>query len=344
MTTGARQNYTSQLKKDPDPFQLEAYDYHLPSDRIAQYPVTPRHNSKLLVLDRTSGNISDNKFLKLPEFLKEGDLIVLNDTRVIPARLQSDRGEVLLIHETESNCWDALVFPGKKFHPGDQVEFEDGTEAEVLSLSTVGRILRFRKNINELIQKHGLMPLPPYIQRTTEAKDRKRYQTIYARVAGSIAAPTAGLHFTQKVFSELRNHGIETTKLTLHVGPGTFRPVKNEDIRKHTIHPEMYSCTQKNWEKIQNAKRIIAVGTTTTRALETIAATHELHGSTGLFIYPGFQFQIVRGLITNFHLPKSSLLMLVSAFASYRRVQKAYEHAIDNGYRFYSYGDAMLIL
>jgi S-adenosylmethionine:tRNA ribosyltransferase-isomerase len=344
MKASARQNYTSVLKKDPDLFRLETYDYDLPADRIAQYPVTPRHDSRLLILDRISGSISDNKFSQLPKFLKEGDLIVLNNTRVIPARLQSDRGEVLLIHETEANCWDALVYPGKKFRPGDQVQFEDGTKAEVLSLSTVGRILRFCKNIDALIQKHGLMPLPPYIERTAEAKDRNRYQTIYARVSGSIAAPTAGLHFTQKVLSEFHNHGIGTVSLTLHVGPGTFRPVKSDDIREHTIHPEMYSCTKRSWKKIHNAKRVIAVGTTTTRALETIASTNELHGSTGLFIYPGFEFQIVNGLITNFHLPKSSLLMLVSAFAGFRNVQKAYAHAIDEAYRFYSYGDAMLIL
>jgi S-adenosylmethionine:tRNA ribosyltransferase-isomerase len=337
-------HYMSPLKKNADLFQLESYDYDLPADRIAQYPVTPRDTSRLLVLNRDSQNLTDSKFYGLAKFLQKGDVIVLNNTRVIPARLQSDRGEVLLIHETDSNCWDALVYPGKKFRPGDRIQFEDGTTAEVLSLSTVGRILRFQGKIDNLLQKHGAMPLPPYIERNDDAEDRKRYQTIYARVSGSIAAPTAGLHFTQKVLKDLRNSGVEAVKLTLHVGPGTFRPIKNDDIRKHSIHPEFYSCSKQAWNKIQNAKRVIAVGTTTTRALETIAETHELHGATGLFIYPGFNFKITRGLITNFHLPKSSLLMLVSAFGGYTAIQKSYEHAIREGYRFYSYGDAMLIL
>jgi S-adenosylmethionine:tRNA ribosyltransferase-isomerase len=342
MNTSAGRSYTSQLTNDL--FQLQSYDYDLAEDRIAQFPVQPRHNSRLLVLNRTSQKISDSTFLDLPKFLQEGDVLVLNNTRVIPARLQSDLGEVLLIRETEANCWDTIVYPGKKFRPGNFVKFKDGTTAEVLSLSTIGRILRFQGSIENLINNHGSMPLPPYINRAANQQDRKRYQTIYARVPGSVAAPTAGLHFTQKVLGELRKNQIEIAKLTLHVGPGTFRPVKSEDIRQHSLHSEFYWCSKQTWNKIQNANRVIAVGTTTTRALETIGSTNELHGSTGLFIYPGFKFQIVSGLITNFHLPKSSLLMLVCALAGYDATRNAYEHAKQNDYRFYSYGDAMLIL
>jgi S-adenosylmethionine:tRNA ribosyltransferase-isomerase len=342
MNTSAGRSYTSQLNNDL--FQLQSYDYHLPENRIAQFPIQPRHNSRLLVLNRLSQKISDSKFLDLPKYLQKGDLLVLNNTRVIPARLQSNLGEVLLIRETERNCWEAIVYPGKKFRPGNFVKFQDGTTAEVLSLSTVGRILRFDGSIENLISNCGSMPLPPYINRAADQQDRKQYQTIYAKVPGSVAAPTAGLHFTKLVLAELRRKQIEIAKLTLHVGPGTFRPVKSNDIRQHSLHSEFYWCSKLTWRKIQNANRVIAVGTTTTRALETIELTNELQGSTALFIYPGFEFQIVRGLITNFHLPKSSLLMLVSAFAGYDATRKAYDHAMQNNYRFYSYGDAMLIL
>lgn len=328
----------------PNLFDLETYNYELPSDRIAQYPLTRRDTSRLLKLDRNTGKISDKHFADLPQLLQKNDLVVLNNTRVIPSRLQSDRGEVLLIHETEKNCWDALVYPGKKFRPGDQVQFENGMKAEVLSLSTVGRILRFQDDVHALLSSHGSLPLPPYIKREADSSDQKRYQTIYAKIRGSIAAPTAGLHFTRKIMTDLRERGIQTARITLHVGPGTFRPVKSDDIRKHSLYPELYFCSKATWTKIQNARRVIAVGTTTTRAIESIAASGELHGSTGLFIYPGYKFLITSGLITNFHLPKSSLLMLVSAFGGYQNIRKAYEYAINEGYRFYSYGDAMLIV
>lgn len=325
-------------------FDLETYNYQLPADRIAQYPLKKRDTSRLLKLDRNTGNISDKQFSDMPQLLQKDDLIVLNNTRVIPSRLQSDRGEVLLIHETEKNCWDALVYPGKKFRPGDQVQFQNGMKAEVLSLSTVGRILRFQDDVYELLNSHGSLPLPPYITRKADSSDQKRYQTIYAKIRGSIAAPTAGLHFTRKILNDLRERGIQTARITLHVGPGTFRPVKSDDIRKHSLYPETYFCSRADWKKIQNARRVIAVGTTTTRAIESIAATGDLQGSTGLFIYPGYKFLITSGLITNFHLPKSSLLMLVSAFGGYKNIRKAYQHAINENYRFYSYGDAMLIL
>lgn len=327
-----------------DLFDLRSYDYELPPDRIAQYPLKKRDASRLLKLDRTTGKISDKHFSDLAQLLQKDDLIVLNNTRVIPSRFQSDRGEVLLIHETEKNCWDALVYPGKKFRPGVQVTFENGMKAEVLSLSTIGRILRFQDNVDELLNSHGSLPLPPYITRQPNSLDEKRYQTIYAKIRGSIAAPTAGLHFTRKIMNDLSERGIQTARITLHVGPGTFRPVKSDDIRKHSLYPETYFCSIAVWKKIRNGRRVIAVGTTTTRALESIAATGELQGSTGLFIYPGYKFLITSGLITNFHLPKSSLLMLVSAFGGYKNIRKAYQYAIDEGYRFYSYGDAMLIV
>jgi S-adenosylmethionine:tRNA ribosyltransferase-isomerase len=325
-------------------FDLESYDYELPPDRIAQYPLKKRDTSRLLKLDRITGKISDKQFSDLPQLLQKDDLVVLNNTRVIPSRLQSDRGEVLLIHETEKNCWDALVYPGKKFRPGDQVQFENGMRAEVLSLSTVGRILRFQDDVDDLLNSHGSLPLPPYIRREPDSLDQKRYQTIYAKIRGSIAAPTAGLHFTRQILNRLHERGIQTARITLHVGPGTFRPVKSNDIRKHTLYPESYFCSKATWKKIQNARRIVAVGTTTTRAIETIAATGELQGTTGLFIYPGYKFLITSGLITNFHLPKSSLLMLVAALGGYTHIRKSYEYAIREGFRFYSYGDAMLIV
>ncbi len=325
-------------------FDLNSYDYQLPPDSIAQYPLKKRDTSRLLELDRITGKISDKHFGNLPQLLQKDDLIVLNNTRVIPSRLQSDRGEVLLIHETEKNCWDAMVYPGKKFRPGDQVQFENGMKAEVLSLSTVGRILQFQDDVYDLLNSHGSLPLPPYIKHEPDSIDQKRYQTIYAKIRGSIAAPTAGLHFTRKILNDLRERGIQTARITLHVGPGTFRPVKSNDIRKHSLHPETYFCSAAVWKKIRNARRVIAVGTTTTRAIESIAATGEIQGSTGLFIYPGYKFLITSGLITNFHLPRSSLLMLVAAFGEYTHVRKAYEHAVNEGYRFYSYGDAMLII
>jgi S-adenosylmethionine:tRNA ribosyltransferase-isomerase len=324
--------------------KLESYDYELPVDRIAQHPVSPRDQSRLMFISRAQRSYHDQHFYDLPDLLKRGDLLVINNTRVLPARLQSDRGEILLVRETEDNCWDALVFPGKHFKPGTTVEFEDGATAQVLSQSQIGRILRFRSDVRSLLEKQGKMPLPPYISRDANEEDERTYQTIYARKSGSIAAPTAGFHFTRRIFARLRQSGIEIARITLHVGPGTFRPVKSEDITAHNLYPEYYQCRQSDWEKIYHASRVIAVGTTTTRAVETIAGGGPLKGYSGLFIYPGYEFKRVGGLITNFHLPKSSLLMLVSAFAGYDLTRSAYHHAVENAYRFYSYGDAMLIL
>jgi S-adenosylmethionine:tRNA ribosyltransferase-isomerase len=324
---------------------LGSYDYDLPADRIAQRPVEPRDASRLLCMNRRSGALRDLNFRDLPELLQPGDLLILNNTRVIPARLQCDRGEVLLAREVDARTrsWDAMVFPGKHFKPGTILDF-DGQKARVLSHSQIGRILQFDGDAAALMNNRGAVPLPPYIERQADDQDRERYQTVYAQLPGSIAAPTAGLHLTRGLFGALKRRGVRTVKLTLHVGPGTFRPVKSDDITRHTLHTEFYRCPPAAWNLIRNAERAIAVGTTATRAVETIAATGELTGHTSLFIYPGFRFQIVRGLITNFHLPRSSLLMLVSAFGGYLHIRDAYRHAIENNYRFYSYGDAMVIL
>lgn len=327
-----------------DQTRLESYDYKLPAELIAQRPVSPRDASRLLVVSRKHNSFSDHRFSELPRLLKAGDVLALNNTRVIPARLQSDRGEVLLVRATKNHCWDALVFPGKHFKPGTQIKFDQGVRGEVVSQSEIGRILRLEGNVQQLLQKSGSMPLPPYIERDADNSDRAAYQTIFARVKGSIAAPTAGLHFTRRVFAGLQEKGVGVERITLHVGPGTFRPVKCEDIRRHSIYPEHYRCSHAVWQRISTAERLIAVGTTSTRAVETIAQTGQLEGEADLFVYPGYEFRRVDGLITNFHLPKSSLLMLVCALGGYDLVRRAYQHAIDQRYRFFSYGDAMLIL
>jgi S-adenosylmethionine:tRNA ribosyltransferase-isomerase len=342
-TTISKENQT------PDLFELQAYHYELPADRIAQYPVTPRDGSKLLVVHRTRRAFSDHHFRDLPDLLEAGDLIVLNETKVLPARFETSNGEVLLVRHIEAcrprpECWDAIVYPGKNFKPGSKLQFPGGISATVLRQTRIGRLIEIHGDVNQLFESSGRMPLPPYIQRDQRPEDRTRYQTIFAKTPGSIAAPTAGLHFTRRTFAALRAKQIEVARLTLHVGPGTFRPVKHENIRQHQIDPELYECSSRVWKKIQNASRVIAVGTTVTRALETIYSTGKLQGETDLFIYPGYRFHAIQGLITNFHLPRSSLLMLVGAFADYDLIREAYHHAIDQAYRFYSYGDAMLIL
>jgi S-adenosylmethionine:tRNA ribosyltransferase-isomerase len=326
-----------------DLFSLESYNYELPADRIAQFPVTPRDSSRLLVISRENKSFEDSHFRNLPRHLKSGDLLVINETRVIPARVLFERGEILFVREVEKSCWDCMVFPGNHFKPGTVFTIAN-MQAEVLKQSPMGRLIRFHGDVPSLLATQGKIPLPPYIDRDPVETDRRRYQTIYARKPGSVAAPTAGMHFTRRVFSDLKEQHIDICRITLHVGPGTFRPVKNSDVTQHRIDPEFYSCSTSAWEKIQRASRVIAVGTTTTRALETIAASREKTGFSDLFIYPGYEFQIVQGIITNFHLPKSSLLMLVCAFAGYELIKAAYSHAVENKYRFYSYGDATLIL
>ncbi len=334
------------------------FDYHLPEELIAQHPTRDRADSRLLVLERATGRITHSTFRDLPAFLSADDLLVLNDTRVFPARLfgrtESSRAEleVLLLNEVSGDEWEVLLKPARKARAGMRLWFADGFEAEVLPWeSGMTRRLRFHASGDfwEWIEKLGHTPLPPYIRRgrTESAEDRERYQTVFARVRGSVAAPTAGLHFTPEVLARFRH-----TAITLHVGYGTFMPVKVDDPRLHQMHSEHYELSEDAASALRAQQaaggRIVAVGTTTTRVLEHVARTRGRleadSGQTDLFIYPGFDFRVIGALITNFHLPQSTLLMLVCAFAGTEPIRSAYEEAIRERYRFYSYGDAMLIL
>ncbi len=334
------------------------FDYHLPEELIAQHPTSDRADSRLLILERATGRITHSTFRQLPDAVKPDDLVVLNDTRVFPARLfgrvveSGAELEVLLLRELEANDWDVLLRPARKARPGTHVWFADGFAAEVLA-SEPGMTRRLHFEVSgdfwQWIEALGQTPLPPYIRRgrTESAEDRDRYQTVFARVRGSVAAPTAGLHFTPEILARLRH-----TNITLHVGYGTFMPVKVEDPSLHRMHAEHYEVSQAAAETLRRQQeaggRIVAVGTTTTRVLEHIARTRGRleadSGWTDLFIYPGFDFRAINALITNFHLPRSTLLMLVCAFAGTSTIRKAYEEAVSERYRFYSYGDAMLIV
>jgi S-adenosylmethionine:tRNA ribosyltransferase-isomerase len=350
------------------------FDYQLPKARIALYPSPVRDQSRLLVLHRDSGRIQHRPtFRELLNELRQGDLLVLNNSRVIPARLRGRKAssggeiELLLLHENSAADWWALVRPGKRLRAGTRIQFEDAVgrtvaEALVVEKNTEGHCrLHFAsdKSIRALVDQLGEVPLPPYLARSAELQDRERYQTIYAQTEGSIAAPTAGLHFTQDLLCQVQELGIETRYLTLHVGLGTFAPVKGEDLARHPMHEERFEISAATAQAINAARRqgrrIIAVGTTTVRVLESVAAQHggELVGTvdrTRLFIYPPFHFQVVDALLTNFHLPRSTLLMLVSAFAAPGHTTGrelllwAYREAIAQEYRFYSYGDAMFLV
>jgi S-adenosylmethionine:tRNA ribosyltransferase-isomerase len=332
------------------------FDYFLPPDLIAQKPLTSRDQCRLLVLNRLSGTTDHRRFDELPRILRPGDLLVLNDSRVIPARLfgQKPSGghvEVLLTRRCQPDSWLALTHPGLRV--GQCVHFSDGLEATVEGIEADGqRTLRFNRtsaNLDAAIHHIGVMPIPPYVKNPLERPED--YQTVYAREDGSIAAPTAGLHFSEDLLAELTRHGIEQTFLTLHVGVGTFRPVKTDDVAHHQMHAEWFRLTPAVADKINQAKaegrRIVAVGTTVVRTLETaIDAMGKVIPSedeTSLFIVPGYAFRVVDALITNFHLPKSTLVMLVAAFAGRERLLAAYEEAVAHRYRFYSFGDAMLI-
>ncbi|MBE9055941.1 tRNA preQ1(34) S-adenosylmethionine ribosyltransferase-isomerase QueA [Sphaerospermopsis sp. LEGE 08334] len=350
---------------------LSGYDYELPTELIAQNPAVPRDSSRLLVIDSLSTGVEkpalDYIFRDLVEILKPGDLLVMNNTKVIPARLYGRKStgaevEVLLLEERQHNCWLALVKPGKYFKPGTQIIFDGqklaaGNELTATVVArdeaTGGRLLQFDLPENvplvQVLEKFGEIPLPPYINASTAADEQ--YQTVYAQEQGAIAAPTAGLHFTPELLQKLRDIGINQAFLTLHVGVGTFRPVEVEDVTTHQMHEEWIEVSEATVEQIQATKaaggRIIAVGTTVVRALEGAAQSGDLQpyvGKVNLFIYPGYQWRVVQGLITNFHLPRSSLLMLVSALIDRERLLKIYEQAIASRYRFYSFGDAMLIL
>lgn len=335
--------------------------YNLPEELIAQTPVTPRDHSRLMVVDRESGAITHRHFYNLCDILQKGDLLVMNDSRVLPARLYGekvDNGtfiEFLLLEQKGDKLWEIICRPGKKAKVGTKFSFGGGKLlAEVVEVKPDGnRIVQFScdGNFYTVLDEIGQMPLPPYI--TKKLEDKERYQTVYSRELGSAAAPTAGLHFTKEMLQALREKGVETAFVTLHVGLGTFRPVKEDDVLQHKMHSEHYHLPQETVDKIlqtkQNGGRVIAVGTTSCRTLEAVVTEHDgklvaADGYTDIFIYPGYQFKVLDGLVTNFHLPESTLIMLVSALLGYEKTMHAYDVAVKERYRFFSFGDAMCIL
>ena len=338
---------------------VKDYDYDLPEELIAQDPLEDRSSSRLMVLDRQTGDVEHRHFTDILEYLHPGDCLVINNTKVIPARLfgvkedTQAKIEVLLLKRKENDIWETLVKPGKKAKPGTKLVFGDGLlTAEVVDVVEEGnRLIQFHYDgiFEEILDQLGQMPLPPYI--THQLKDKNRYQTVYAKYDGSAAAPTAGLHFTKELLQKVKDMGVDIAEVTLHVGLGTFRPVKVENVLDHHMHSEFYMVSQEAADKINRAKesghRVIAVGTTSTRTLEAAAdengRLHETSGWTEIFIYPGYQFKVLDGLITNFHLPESTLIMLVSALAGREHVLAAYEEAVKEKYRFFSFGDAMFI-
>jgi S-adenosylmethionine:tRNA ribosyltransferase-isomerase len=348
-----------EYEREKNTLNVSDFDFDLPETLIAQHPVEPRDASRLMVVKRESGEIEHHTFRDLVALLKAGDVLVLNNTRVIPARLIGEKEgtetkiEVLLLKRLELDVWEALIKPGKRLKVGQKVCFGKGILTGVLQdiLENGNRRVRFAYSgvFETILDQLGQMPLPPYI--TAQLEDQERYQTVYAKERGSVAAPTAGLHFTPNLLSELREKGVEILEILLHVGLGTFRPVKVDDIREHTMHSEYYRVDSKVAEKINRAKqegrRIIAVGTTVARTLESTSHQGRVvsgEGWTDIFIYPGYSFQVVDALLTNFHFPKSTLVMLVSALAGRDLILEAYKLAIAEQYRFYSFGDAMLIL
>lgn len=337
---------------------LSDFDYNLPPELIAQTPIDKRDNSRLMILNKESGDIKHEYFHDIIKELKAGDVLVLNDTKVIPARLIGKKLdtnaviELLLLKDIGSDVWECLSKPAKRLHIGTKIIFSDKLQAEVIKKETEGIVhvkLLYEGILMEILDELGTMPLPPYIHEKLQDKDR--YQTVYARVLGSAAAPTAGLHFTNELLDKIRQKGVEVLFVTLHVGLGTFRPVEEENILDHHMHSEYYVMSADVADALNKAKeehrKIYAVGTTSTRVLETIAHKYPkfvaCSGNTDIFIYPGFDFLAIDGLITNFHLPKSTLLMLVSALSSREIILKAYEEAINKQYRFFSFGDAMFI-
>ena len=338
--------------------KVSEFNYDLPEELIAQTPLAKRDESRLMVLNRKKQTIEHKKFKDIIEYLNPGDCLVRNNTKVIPARIYGKKEtganvEFLLLNNIEGDIWESIVRPGNKLHVGTKVIFGDGLlKAEILEVMPGGtRKVKFTYNgiFNEILDKIGLMPLPPYIHE--ELKDNDRYQTVYAKYNGSAAAPTAGLHFTPELLKKIEEKGVKIANVTLHVGIGTFRPVKEENVEEHQMHTEHFYIKQEDVDKINETKkagkRIIAVGTTSCRVLETIADENgmvkETEGDTGIYIYPGYKFKCLDGLITNFHLPQSTLLMLVSALAGKDYIMKAYKEAVEQKYRFFSFGDAMFI-
>lgn len=338
--------------------KTEDFYYNLPEELIAQHPLKNRSDSRLMLLNKDNGEIEHKHFYDIINYLNPGDVLVLNNTKVMPARLfghregKNEKIEVLLLKQKEDDIWECLTKPGKKTKIGSKIIFSDKLKAEVVDISEDGsRYIKFFYDgiFNEILDELGEMPLPPYIKEKLE--DKSRYQTIYSKVEGSAAAPTAGLHFTEKLLEEIKNKGIDIVYLTLHIGLGTFRPVKADRIEDHQMHSEYYILSEDAAKRInkarENGNRVIAVGTTSVRTLESIAdddgKLSEKSGWTDIFIYPGYKFKAVDALITNFHLPESTLVMLVSAFASKEKILNAYNEAIKEKYRFFSFGDAMFI-
>ena len=340
--------------------QRHEFYYDLPQELIAQEPAEPRDHSRMLVMDKDTGELVDTQFYHVIEYLRPGDCLILNDSRVLPARLYGQRKEtgaaveLLLLSPKGNDVWEVLAGPGRKAKPGNVLTFGGGLlEAEVLEVVEDGnRLVKFHYdgNFYNLLENIGQMPLPHYI--TKRLEDKERYQTVYSRELGSAAAPTAGLHFTPELLQAIRNKGVEVAFVTLHVGLGTFRPVKEENITDHKMHAEHYELSATTADVINRTResggRVIAVGTTSCRTLESVGLTdgkiRPAEGWTDIFIYPGYSFQVLDGLLTNFHLPESTLIMLVSAFAGYENTMVAYRHAVQERYRFFSFGDAMLIL
>ena len=339
---------------------VKDFYYDLPQELIAQDPLEDRSSSRLMVLDKITGEVEHRHFKDITEYLRPGDCLVINNTKVIPARLYGVKEgteakiEILLLKRKENDIWETLVKPGKKCKIGTKIVFGEGIlTGEVVDIVEEGnRLIQFHYEgiFEEILDRLGQMPLPPYI--THQLQDKNRYQTVYAKYDGSAAAPTAGLHFTPELLQQVRDMGVEIAEVTLHVGLGTFRPVKETDVLKHHMHSEFYKIEQSEADKINKAKkeghRVIAVGTTSTRTLESAADANgfltEKSGWTEIFIYPGYQFKVIDALITNFHLPESTLVMLVSALAGREHVLAAYETAVEEKYRFFSFGDAMFIV
>lgn len=347
--------------------RIDDFDYNLPEELIAQKPADKRDSSRLLVVHRENGNMEHKHFYDIIDYLKEGDCLVLNNSKVLPARLYGIKEgtgakvEFLLTKRIEGDTWETMVRPGKRLKPGNSVVFSESPlfKAHIRDYGENGtRIVDFEYEgiFMERLEEIGSMPLPHYIERPSETEDKSRYQTVYCQEEGSVAAPTAGLHFTDELLEKAKAKGVELVYVTLHVGIGTFRPVKCENIEEHSMHFEEYEISEESAEAINRAKRegrrIISVGTTSTRTIESAASYDEDSGccqvksggdSTGIFIYPGYEFKIVDSLITNFHLPKSTLLMLISALYDREKILEVYEEAIKERYRFFSYGDAMFI-
>ncbi|SNR74591.1 tRNA preQ1(34) S-adenosylmethionine ribosyltransferase-isomerase QueA [Desulfurobacterium atlanticum] len=341
--------------------KVSLFDYELPEELIAKEPAEPRDSARLLVLNRKTGEIEHRIFRDIIHYMNKGDVLVINNTKVIPARLigkfpTGGSAEIFLVRQIKENVWEVIGKPGRKLKPGKKVIFDENFYCEIVERKEEGkRIVEFFTTDGEAtlnkIYKIGKMPLPPYINREETEKDKEEYQTVFAKEEGAVAAPTAGLHFTAELLEKLKEKGVIIKEITLHVGLGTFKPVKVEEVEEHKMHYESYKVPKDTAIEIEKAKkegrRVIAVGTTVVRTLETCfnekGIATSLEGSTNLFIYPGYNFKVIDGLITNFHLPKSTLLMLVSAFAGRERILNAYEEAVKKRYRFFSYGDAMFI-